>query len=37
MSVDIAENGLEAVDATTDKSYDIIFMDMQMPVMSGLD
>jgi len=37
LSVDIAENGLEAVDATTDKSYDIIFMDMQMPVMSGLD
>lgn len=34
---DIAENGQEAVDMVQQKSYDIIFMDCQMPVMNGFD
>jgi len=35
--VDIAENGLEALSAVLRKKYDVIFMDMQMPQMDGLD
>jgi len=34
--LDIADNGLEAVEMFQKKSYDIIFMDLQMPVMDGL-
>eukprot|EP01117_Protostelium_nocturnum_P013737 TRINITY_DN515_c0_g1_i2.p1 TRINITY_DN515_c0_g1~~TRINITY_DN515_c0_g1_i2.p1 ORF type:complete len:890 (-),score=246.34 TRINITY_DN515_c0_g1_i2:103-2772(-) len=34
---DVAENGLEAVEATKKKEYDIIFMDLQMPIMDGLE
>ena len=34
--VDIAENGLEAIEALENKSYDVVFMDIQMPVMDGL-
>jgi signal transduction histidine kinase/ActR/RegA family two-component response regulator len=33
---DLAVNGQEAVEAAKNKSYDIIFMDIQMPVMNGL-
>lgn len=33
--VDVASNGLEAVDMGTKFSYDIVFMDCQMPVMDG--
>ncbi|MFA5265515.1 MAG: response regulator, partial [Opitutaceae bacterium] len=36
-TVDIASNGLEAVDAVIKKHYDIILMDMQMPEMSGIE
>ena len=32
-----AENGQEAIDKTFNKSYDLIFMDMQMPVMGGIE
>lgn len=35
--VDIVDNGLKAVEQSAVKEYDVIFMDMQMPVMSGLD
>jgi signal transduction histidine kinase/CheY-like chemotaxis protein len=33
----VAENGLEAVEAVKNKPFDIIFMDMQMPEMNGLE
>ena len=33
--VDIAENGLAALEKFKSTSYDVIFMDMQMPVMDG--
>ncbi|MEL6253793.1 MAG: response regulator [Bacteroidota bacterium] len=34
---DIAGNGQEALDALRIISYDLVFMDMQMPVMDGLE
>ncbi len=34
--VRIAENGQAAIDACNTSSFDLIFMDMQMPVMDGL-
>ncbi len=33
--VDVANDGLEAVDACSSNSYDLILMDCQMPVMDG--
>jgi CheY-like chemotaxis protein len=33
---DLAENGQAALDALTAKPYDVILMDMQMPVLDGL-
>ncbi|NNJ72103.1 MAG: response regulator [Enterobacterales bacterium] len=33
---DLAENGLQAVKMCREKEYDLILMDMQMPVMDGL-
>jgi signal transduction histidine kinase/CheY-like chemotaxis protein len=36
-NIDLAENGQEAVDQVHQKKYDLIFMDIQMPVMSGVD
>jgi PAS domain S-box-containing protein len=36
-SVDIAEDGLEALEAMTGRSYDLIFMDCQMPTMDGFE
>jgi len=36
-SVDTAVNGQEAVDKTMKKKYDIVFMDIQMPVMDGVE
>lgn len=34
---DVADNGQRAVDAFTENYYDLIFMDVQMPVMDGLE
>ncbi len=36
-NLDIVVNGLEAIHALQKKSYDIVFMDIQMPVMNGLE
>ena len=35
--IDIAGNGIEALKATELKSYDLIYMDLQMPEMGGLE
>lgn len=37
LDIDIAENGVQAVEKVTDNSYDIIFMDCQMPEMDGFE
>ena len=36
-SADVAENGQEVLDAVTRAPYDVIFMDVQMPEMDGLE
>jgi len=35
--VDLASNGLEALDAVKLQHYDVVFMDLQMPVMDGIE
>jgi PAS domain S-box-containing protein len=35
-SADVAENGVEAVEAISEQAYDLVFMDVQMPVMDGI-
>jgi CheY-like chemotaxis protein len=37
ITVDVANNGVEAVDMVGRKSYDAVLMDMQMPEMDGYD
>ena len=37
INFDMANNGLEAVELCKDRSYDLIFMDLQMPVMNGIE
>jgi CheY-like chemotaxis protein len=37
LTVAVAENGVVAVNLAQQHQYDLIFMDMQMPVMSGID
>ncbi len=36
-SIDIAINGIEVLESLQKKSYDLIFMDVQMPEMDGLE
>jgi signal transduction histidine kinase/DNA-binding response OmpR family regulator/HPt (histidine-containing phosphotransfer) domain-containing protein len=36
LAIDVAGNGQEAVRMVTDRPYDVVLMDMQMPVMDGL-
>ena len=35
--VSLANNGQEALDILENKQFDVIFMDMQMPILGGLD
>jgi len=35
--VDLAANGMEALDAVKYQEYDIVFMDLQMPTMDGVE
>ncbi|AUC61738.1 Circadian input kinase A [Cyanobacterium sp. HL-69] len=35
--VDVANNGAEVISALEKKEYDLIFMDMEMPIMDGLE
>ncbi|MBK8256898.1 MAG: response regulator [Polyangiaceae bacterium] len=35
--VETAENGVEAIERIAAKAYDVVFMDVQMPVMDGLE
>ena len=37
ISIDIASNGQEALDMYRQNKYDLIMMDLQMPVMDGLE
>jgi hypothetical protein len=37
LKVDVANNGLIAVEKATTQAYDLIFMDCQMPVMTGYE
>ncbi|MCF8244409.1 MAG: response regulator [Saprospiraceae bacterium] len=37
VSVDIAENGQIGYEAVRDNDYDLVLMDIQMPVMNGID
>ena len=37
LSIDTAANGIEAIEAAKNKKYNIIFMDIQMPLMDGLE
>lgn len=36
-SADVANNGFEAVEKVQEKSYDLVFMDMEMPEMDGIE
>lgn len=35
--VDVVENGLQAVNIAKEKQYDLVLMDLQMPIMNGYD
>lgn len=37
MKVDVASSGLSAIDMVLNNSYDVVFMDLSMPIMSGID
>ena len=35
--IEVASNGLEAFEAVKVKKFDIVFMDLQMPIMDGIE
>lgn len=37
MKVDMASSGISAIDMALNNSYDVIFMDLNMPVMNGIE
>ncbi len=37
LRADVAANGLEAINALEGSNYDVVLMDIQMPVMDGLE
>lgn len=37
VQLEVAHNGAEAVDRALDRKFDVVFMDIQMPVMDGLE
>tara|TARA_B100000809_G_scaffold158023_1_gene155325 strand:+ start:14166 stop:16016 length:1851 start_codon:yes stop_codon:yes gene_type:complete len=37
MKVEVAENGLIAIEKLKDKKFDVVLMDMQMPIMGGIE
>ncbi|WP_047043941.1 response regulator [Vibrio mexicanus] len=37
VNIDVAENGKEALEAVTRYDYDLVFMDISMPVMDGME
>ena len=37
LDIDVADNGQVAVDKRIENNYDIIFMDIQMPIMDGIE
>ena len=37
IKVDVANNGIEAIDAVRSKTYDAVLMDVQMPEMDGIE
>lgn len=37
MKVDIASSGLSAIDMVMNNDYDVVFMDLSMPIMNGID
>ncbi len=36
-SIDVANNGQEALDKLQERSYDLVLMDLMMPVMDGME
>lgn len=37
VTIDEATNGLNAIEMNSDQQYDLIFMDIKMPVMNGIE
>ncbi len=37
MKVDVASSGLSAIDMVINHNYDVVFMDLSMPIMNGID
>ncbi|MBQ8412037.1 MAG: response regulator, partial [Lachnospiraceae bacterium] len=37
MKVDVASSGIRAIDMVMNNDYDVVFMDLSMPIMNGID